>query len=57
MRDSVYTSNLARVIPAFVTYCVNGASHSSLLIESTDSMIDRPGRLLVRLSFGLESGL
>ena len=30
---------LARVIPAFVMYCVNGASHSSLLIESTDSMI------------------
>ena len=29
---------LARVIPAFVMYCVNGASHSSLLIESTDSM-------------------
>ena len=30
---------LARVIPAFVMYCVNGASHSSLLIESTDSTI------------------
>ena len=30
---------LARVIPAFVMYCVNGASRSSLLIESTDSMI------------------
>ena len=28
---------LARVIPAFVMYCVNGASCSSLLIESTDS--------------------
>ena len=27
---------LARVIPAFVMYCVNGASPSSLLIESTD---------------------
>ena len=35
---------LARVIPAFVMYCVNGASRSSLLIESADSMIsyDRP---------------
>ena len=30
---------LARVIPAFVMYCVYGASRSSLLIESTDSMI------------------
>ena len=30
---------LARDIPAFVTYCVNGESRSSLLIESTDSMI------------------
>ena len=34
MRD-VY---LARVIPAFVMYCVNGASCSSILIESTDSI-------------------
>ena len=30
---------LARDIPAFVMYCVNGASRSSLLIESIDSMI------------------
>ena len=30
---------LARVIPVFVMYCVNGESGSSLLIESTDSMI------------------
>ena len=30
---------LARVIPAVVMYCVNGASRSSLLIESTDTMI------------------
>ena len=29
---------LARDIPAFVMYCVNGESGSSLLIESTDSM-------------------
>ena len=28
---------LARDIPAFVMYCVNGESGSSLLIESTDS--------------------
>ena len=36
MGDMVY---LTRDIPAFVKYCVNGASRSSLLIESTDSMI------------------
>ena len=30
---------LARDIPAFVMYCIYGASRSSLLIESTDSMI------------------
>ena len=30
---------LARDIQAFVMYCVNGTSSSSLLIESTDSMI------------------
>ena len=30
---------LARDIPAFVMYCVYGESGSSLLIESTDSMI------------------
>ena len=30
---------LARDIPPFVMYCVNGESGSSLLIESTDSMI------------------
>ena len=29
---------LTRDIPAFVMYCVYGASHSSLLIESTNSM-------------------
>ena len=32
---------LVRDIPAFVMYCVNGESGSSLLIESTDSMIER----------------
>ena len=30
---------LARDIAAFVMYCVNGESGSSLLIESTNSMI------------------
>ena len=30
---------LVRDIPAFVMYCINGESGSSLLIESTDSMI------------------
>ena len=30
---------LARDIPSFVMYCVNGESGSSLLIESTDFMI------------------
>ena len=30
---------LARAIPVFIMYCVNGASRSSLLIKSTDSMI------------------
>ena len=30
---------LARDIPAFVMYCVNGESGSSPLIESTESMI------------------
>ena len=35
MRDSVRSGD----IPAFVMYCVNGGSGSSLLIESTYSMI------------------
>ena len=30
---------LAQDIPAFVVYCINGESGSSLLIESVDSMI------------------
>ena len=30
---------LAGAIQAFVMYCVNGTSRSSVLIESTDSMI------------------
>ena len=37
MRDSVPS----RDIPAFVMCCVNGESGSSLLIESTDSMIEK----------------
>ena len=37
---------LARDTPAFAMYCVNGASSSSLLKESTDSMIMRvPGEI------------
>ena len=32
---------LARDIQAFLMYCVKGESGSSLLIESTDSMIVR----------------
>ena len=35
IRDSVPSTD----IPVFVMYCVNGESGSSLLIESTDSMI------------------
>ena len=35
MRDSVPSAS----IQAFVMYCVNGTSCSSLLIESNDSMI------------------
>ena len=31
---------LAGAIQAFVMYCVNGTSRSSLLIESVDSMIN-----------------
>ena len=45
---------LARDIPVFVMYCVNGESGSSLLIESTDSdnyhynnIVTRPGVILV----------
>ena len=30
---------LARDIPPFVMYCINGKPRSSLLIESTDSMM------------------
>ena len=40
---------LARDIPAFVMYCVNGESRSSLLIESTDSMIDKVAIDFVRM--------
>ena len=39
MRDSVYIY-LARDIPVFVMYCVNGESGSSLLIESTYGLYD-----------------
>ena len=36
-----------RDIQAFVMYCVNGTSRSSLLIESIDSMLYRTYGLLV----------
>ena len=38
---------LARVIPAFVMYGINGASRSSLLIESTDLFLQNYYRLNV----------
>ena len=41
---------LAQDIPAFVMYCVNGASRSFLLIECIDSIIDFRKRL-TRLDF------
>ena len=37
---------LARDIPAFVMYCVNGESGSSLLTESTDSMIESTNSMI-----------
>ena len=39
---------LAGAIQAFVMYCVNGTSRSSLLIESTDSMIHEEAHTNVR---------
>ena len=39
---------LARVIPAFVMYCVNGAPRSSLLMESTDSTIESADYMIIR---------
>ena len=41
---------LARDIPAFVKYCVNGASPSSLLIESTYSMIHACGYVSITIA-------
>ena len=35
----MHASDLARDIPVFVMYCIYGASRSSLLVKSTDSMI------------------
>ena len=49
---------LARDIPAFVMYCVNGESVSSLLesvIESTDSMISPDKALIKRVNSNLIS--
>ena len=40
---------LARAIQAFVMYCVNGTSRSSLLIESIDSMIFQAVRRAVNV--------
>ena len=39
---------LARDIPAFVMYCVNGESGSSILIVSTDSMIESTDSTICR---------
>ena len=41
---------LSQDIPAFVMYCVYGASRSSLLIESTDSMILQERKTLKKLT-------
>ena len=49
MRDS----DLARDIPPFVMYCVYGESGSSLLIESTNSMI----HVSQFLSGGVQEGI
>ena len=50
---------LARDIPAFVMYCVYGESRSSLLIESTDSIIHTFPNMSIDsiLIRGLEMGL
>ena len=40
---------LARDIPQFVMYCVNGKPRSSLFIESTDSMITLHVYVLVNI--------
>ena len=42
------TVYLARDIPAFLMYCVDGESVSSLLIESIDSMIQLVPRKQMR---------
>ena len=47
---------LARAIQAFVMYCVNGTSCSSLLIESIDSMIESTDSMIyTRLSTRLST--
>ena len=43
------TVYLARDIPAFVMYCVNGEPGSSLLIESTGSMISDTFRKVTKI--------
>ena len=42
---------LARDVPAFVMYCINGESGSSLLVESTYSMIREEAHTNVRFTF------
>ena len=49
------TVYLARDIPAFVMYCVNGESGSSLRIESTDSMIYQKNGAVTRIYVVLET--
>ena len=44
---------LARDIPAFVMYCVNGESGSSLLIESTYSMIESTDSMIIIIKYVL----
>ena len=46
---------LARAIQAFVMYCVNGTSRSSLLIESTDSMISLVGFINITVCTNFET--
>ena len=41
---------LARDIPPFVMYCINGKPRSSLLIESTDSMILKDRKNILKMN-------
>ena len=44
---------LARDIPAFVMYCVNGESGSSLLIESVEEVMLHVHTVFPRIEVGL----